>query len=269
VAEIDNILATLKKQEVEYDLGTSDFAVVTKVDNTLVDVQLLQRNFLYKSCILLGNYIPNVNEKGMILFVSKSKYPCFLPFYYISSSSNNEYKPGTTEFKSKKVVVVDGQVGNLTYPQKISDERMKEKIQKAYISYSVHKGFVYTMIMNPCKSGNVNPMLIIAIAIQESGSGTLGRGKRTHNPGNIGNVDDGSNKEMGTWENGWVALINNIARRIRGWTSSTPKAETIEQLCGYENGKRDLRRPIYATQSEVWINNVTNNFIELNGSEGF
>ena len=215
MSEIDNILATLKRQEVEYDVGTSDFAVtISDAKNGTVDVQLLQRNFKLVSCIIVGNNSIPKNTKGMILFVSKSKYPCFLPFYYISSSSNNEYKPGTTEFKSKKVVVVDGQVGNLTYPQKISDERMKEKIQKAYISYSVHKGFVYTMIMNPCKSGNVNPMLIIAIAIQESGSGTLGRGKRTHNPGNIGNVDDGSNKEMGTWENGWVALINNIASNV-------------------------------------------------------
>ena len=111
-------------------------------------------------------------------------------------------------------------------------------------------------------------MLIIAIAQQESNSGTIGRGARTHNPGNVGNVDNGTNSEQSKWELGWITLVKNIARRMNGWGGSAPPALTIENLCGFENGKRDERRPIYATQSEVWITNVTNNFSSLNGCEG-
>lgn len=162
---------------------------------------------------------------------------------------------------------VTGQVGCLTYPP-LDDNKILQKIKLAYTKYKVHAGFDPTMIMIPCKSLNVNPMLIIAIAQQESLSGTLGRGARTHNPGNVGNVDSGANSEQGKWEVGWMTLVKNIARRMNGWGGSAPPALTIENLCGFENGKRDERRPIYATESKVWITNVTNNFTNLNGCEG-
>lgn len=162
---------------------------------------------------------------------------------------------------------VSGQVGCLTYPP-LDDNKILQKIKNAYTKYKVHAGFDPTMIMIPCKSLNVNPMLIIAIAQQESNSGTIGRGARTHNPGNVGNVDNGTNSEQSKWELGWITLVKNIARRMNGWGGSAPPALTIENLCGFENGKRDERRPIYATQSEVWITNVTNNFSSLNGCEG-
>jgi len=103
VSEIDNILATLKKQEVEYDLGTSDFAVtIDDAKNGTVDVQLLQRNFKYESCIIVGNNSIPKNTKGIVLFVSKSKYPCFIPFYFGTNSSENKHKPGTTDITAYK-----------------------------------------------------------------------------------------------------------------------------------------------------------------------
>jgi len=162
---------------------------------------------------------------------------------------------------------VPGKIGCLTYPA-LDDNRILQKIKDAYTKYKVHAGFQPSMIMVPCKSLNVNPMLIVAIAQQESLGGTLGRGATTHNPGNVGNVDDGTNSEQGMWEKGWIILVKNIARRMSGWGGSAPPALSIENLCGFENGKRDERRPIYATQSQVWITNVSNNFNNLNGCEG-
>jgi len=103
VSEIDNILATLKRQEVEYDLGTSDFAVtIDDAKNSVVDVQLLQRNFKYESCQIIGNNSIPKNTKGVILFVSKSKYPCFVPFYFGTNYSDNEHNPGETDITAYK-----------------------------------------------------------------------------------------------------------------------------------------------------------------------
>jgi len=103
MAEIDNILATLKKQEVEYDLGTSDFAVtIDDAKNGTVDVQLLQRNFKLVSCIIVGNNSIPKDTKGIVLFVSKSKYPCFIPFYFGTNSSSNEHKKGSFDLTTFK-----------------------------------------------------------------------------------------------------------------------------------------------------------------------
>ena len=103
MAEIDNILATLKRQEVEYDVGTSDFAVtLSDAKNGTVDVQLLQRNFKLVSCIIVGNNSIPKNTKGIVLFVSKSKYPCFVPFYFGTNDSKNKHKPGTTDITAYK-----------------------------------------------------------------------------------------------------------------------------------------------------------------------
>jgi len=95
---IQDYISQLDKIQKEHDLDV-DFAVVTDVDNATVDIQLVQRNFKYESCILLGNYVPEKNEKGIVFFVSKSKYPCFLPLYFKEDS--NEYEVGTFNLDSK------------------------------------------------------------------------------------------------------------------------------------------------------------------------
>jgi hypothetical protein len=98
---MDELLNKIKKKEVEYDLVYDFGSVELNHKNGLVDVILMQRNSLYKECILLGNYSPNVNDKGIVLFVSKAKYPCFLPFFFLNNSSSNIYNPNDVIISSR------------------------------------------------------------------------------------------------------------------------------------------------------------------------
>lgn len=60
----------------------------------------------------------------------------------------------------------------------------------------------------------ITPGEFIAVVRQDSGAGTSGwRAIENKNPGNVGNVDDGSNKKYDTWIEGSVAAIRNLAER--------------------------------------------------------
>jgi len=59
----------------------------------------------------------------------------------------------------------------------------------------------------------VTPGEFIAVVRQDSQAGTTGAGARTKNPGNIGNTDDGSTIQFGTWIEGATAAIRNLAER--------------------------------------------------------
>jgi len=60
---------------------------------------------------------------------------------------------------------------------------------------------------------DITPGEFIAVVRQDSGAGTTGAGAKTKNPGNIGNVDDGSTIQFGTWIEGSTAAIRNLAER--------------------------------------------------------
>jgi len=64
--------------------------------------------------------------------------------------------------------------------------------------------------------------LLASIAQHESGFGTLGVGARTHNPGNVGNTDDGSQINWGDWKNGLRAVARNANRRAIDTDGTTP-----------------------------------------------
>lgn len=69
------------------------------------------------------------------------------------------------------------------------------------------------MVIASAAKYNVPPQLILAIAKQEANFGTLGRAARTHNIGNVGNVDSGANVDWKSWQAGADALARNIAQR--------------------------------------------------------
>jgi len=69
------------------------------------------------------------------------------------------------------------------------------------------------MVLNSARKFGVDPKIILAIAKQEANYATLGRAARTFNPGNVGNVDSGSNVNWGSWQAGLDALARNISRR--------------------------------------------------------
>lgn len=70
------------------------------------------------------------------------------------------------------------------------------------------------MIINTSKTHNVPINYLMAIMKNDSTYWTAGKWSKTHNPGNVGNTDNGGTKDRGTWE-AWVdAVGKNIARRI-------------------------------------------------------
>ena len=62
---------------------------------------------------------------------------------------------------------------------------------------------------------NVDPKMILAIMQQDSTFGTQGKAVRTKNPGNVGNDDSGRTVDMGTWQNGVMAVAKNLSKRKR------------------------------------------------------
>ena len=69
------------------------------------------------------------------------------------------------------------------------------------------------MVVASAQKFGVDPKIILAIAKQEANFGTLGRAARTFNPGNVGNIDSGSNVNWGSWQSGLDALARNISKR--------------------------------------------------------
>lgn len=64
------------------------------------------------------------------------------------------------------------------------------------------------------KHYGITPGEFIAVVRQDSGAGTSGwRAIINKNPGNVGNVDSGSNTKFDTWIEGSVAAIRNLAER--------------------------------------------------------
>jgi hypothetical protein len=77
---IENIISEYDKDEVEYDI-VYDFGIVKEnKGNGVIDVDCLTRKFTHSDVLLLGNSNSVIGTKGIIIYVTKIKYPCFLPF---------------------------------------------------------------------------------------------------------------------------------------------------------------------------------------------
>lgn len=69
------------------------------------------------------------------------------------------------------------------------------------------------MVLRAADRHGVDPNLILAIMQADSSFGTAGKGKRTMNPGNVGNMDDGSTRYYPDWESGVNAVAEWLAKR--------------------------------------------------------
>ncbi|MEI6426502.1 MAG: hypothetical protein WCO66_04075 [Candidatus Absconditabacteria bacterium] len=70
------------------------------------------------------------------------------------------------------------------------------------------------MIIKASKDYKAPIPYMMAIMKNDSTYGTAGLGAKTHNPGNVGNMDDKSQKDRGTREAGVAGVAKNLARRI-------------------------------------------------------
>ncbi len=85
---------------------------------------------------------------------------------------------------------------------------------QAYISKIAPTSLVTAaMILIAAESADINPALLAAVLQHESVFGTLGAGSHTNNPGNVGNVDNGSTHTFPTWQAGVNACAHELARR--------------------------------------------------------
>lgn len=69
------------------------------------------------------------------------------------------------------------------------------------------------MIARAAEQAQVEPEVIVAMMQADSGIGTQGKAVRTRNPGNVGNMDDGSTKIYDSWYDGVLAVANNLKKR--------------------------------------------------------
>ena len=135
------------------------------------------------------------------------------------------------------------------------------------------------MIIKASKEHKVSIAYIMAIMKNDSSYGTAGKAIRTHNPGNVGNMDDGSSKDRWTRE-AWVnAVAQNLSRRITEYqnvygSDKTPKLEELAKNQGPDgkwflpkyNYKKDNPERVggYMT-AEKWpqrVEDYANNFTD-------
>lgn len=133
------------------------------------------------------------------------------------------------------------------------------------------------MVINAANSYNVPVEYILAIMKNDSHYGTLWIGKNTHNPGNVGNTDDGSTKDRWTREAGVNAVAENLAQRITGYQKvyGTANFPAIKQLADNQwsdgkgflekqgNYKKDNPQRLGAYMTAKWggnaVNEISNN----------
>jgi hypothetical protein len=68
-------------------------------------------------------------------------------------------------------------------------------------------------VMAAANATGVSPGMILAIMQQDSTFGTAGKAVRTKNPGNVGNTDSGATKAFRDWQEGVMAVAQNLAKR--------------------------------------------------------
>lgn len=68
------------------------------------------------------------------------------------------------------------------------------------------------MVWRSAKRHGVDPRLLVAIMREDSGLGTKGKGKRTRNPGNVGNNDRGQLITYASWADGVDAVARFLAK---------------------------------------------------------
>ncbi len=103
-----------------------------------------------------------------------------------------------------------------------------------------------TSVLNAAKKFDVDPKLMIALMQQDSSFGTLGKGARTRNPGNVGNDDTGRLVAYASWDDGVEAVARNLSKRkINGPVEYEPVnigEETVRQFFSPDTTKETLKK---------------------------
>lgn len=101
------------------------------------------------------------------------------------------------------------------------------------------------MVLSSARTYNVPVSYIMAIMKNDSGYGTQWLGAKTHNPGNVGNMDDNSTKDRWTWEAGVDAVAQNLSKRIEAYHTKY-WANTVPTLAELSSGKhKDTQEKFY------------------------
>jgi hypothetical protein len=69
------------------------------------------------------------------------------------------------------------------------------------------------MITASAKKYDISPSMLLAIVEADSSIGTKGLGKKTNNPGNVGNDDAGNKVYYEKLQDGIDAAANNLSKR--------------------------------------------------------
>jgi hypothetical protein len=97
----------------------------------------------------------------------------------------------------------------------ISDFLLSFQIRQFIVArapYSPLTGKMFLTSRDNHQLGNPAVWLAMALIQQDTMYGTLGEGADLHNPGNVGDDDDGHTRDYGTWENGVDAVFKWLAR---------------------------------------------------------
>lgn len=83
------------------------------------------------------------------------------------------------------------------------------------------------MISNAAQANGIDPNILAATLMNESKFGTAGAGASTMNPGNVGNIDDGSTQTMDSWQQGVNAAAQQLARRKTANTEPVVSSNSV------------------------------------------
>lgn len=110
-------------------------------------------------------------------------------------------------------------------------EDMKEQVIKDELS-AAQSPVTEKMVMDSAKKYSVPMSYIMAIIKNDSTYGTKWLAVTTHNPGNVGNMDDGSTKDWLTREAGVDAVAENLQWRIAEYqkTYGNEKYPSLKEL---------------------------------------
>ena len=136
-----------------------------------------------------------------------------------------------------------------------------------------------SMVASSASRYNVDPFVVLALMRQDSSYGTLGKGARTFNPGNVGNDDAGNMKNFGDWQRGVDAVAGWLSRHKAGssggllglqpFTANAPPAslETRRRALGLI-GMQTPEDIAAQKRREAWESSVDDMATEILGPPG-
>lgn len=97
---LEDLINRLSIEEGSYSLDSDFSEVIDTSDEKLIDVALLNRPGKYAKALVAGPHFPIKGTKGVVFFVSKSKYPVFIPLNF-GVNNISPTKPGEIVLSSE------------------------------------------------------------------------------------------------------------------------------------------------------------------------